>query len=134
MKNVCVHFCGIGVECCKAGVHLRQTFDDSTPGIGLRIPCIQDGKDSRMICEKLRLPSPEELAAEEQKIDALLERYEKVGPMVNELKARHRNDPDGWAGVEKCPVCGGKLHLAISGYNGHAKGLCETDGCISFME
>lgn len=34
----------------------------------------------------------------------------------------------------ECPVCKGRLHLSISGYNGHVHGRCETSGCVAWME
>lgn len=131
MKNICIHFSGIDAERCKAGVNLRKTFDDTTPGIGKRIPCIQDGRD-RYPCSGLHLPTAEDLANEESKIDALIASYEKVGTLVKTLKAEHRKDD--WIGCVECPVCGGQLHIVISNYNGHARGQCETIGCVNFME
>lgn len=131
-SNICIHFTGLGVECCKAGIHLRQQFDDSTPGIGLRIPCVQDGKESRLSCEKLRLPTPDEVAKDEAETNELIANYEKVGEMVKNLKEKHR--VTGWRGIVECPVCGGKLHLSISSHNGHASGCCETGFCIHFQE
>lgn len=37
-------------------------------------------------------------------------------------------------GTVKCPRCGGELGYAISTYNGHIHGQCNTTrGCLSWM-
>ena len=33
-----------------------------------------------------------------------------------------------------CPLCKRKLAYAVSARNGHMMALCETDGCLEWME
>lgn len=40
----------------------------------------------------------------------------------------------GEAEVVACPVCGGRLHLTQSAYNGHVHGKCSTPDCVNWME
>jgi len=36
--------------------------------------------------------------------------------------------------VIECPKCKGKLEMFQSSHNGHVRGQCETEGCLSWME
>ncbi|MCK9558338.1 MAG: hypothetical protein M0R50_09905 [Candidatus Cloacimonetes bacterium] len=68
----------------------------------------------------------------QSEIDKMIERMDKTDPLVNRIKAEHKKKD--WAGIEVCPICGGKLHLTHAAYNGHVSGSCETADCLNWME
>jgi hypothetical protein len=62
----------------------------------------------------------------------LLEKHRKAEEVVKAFRVKYK----GKGGHErvKCPICGGSLHLSIAAYNGHVWGVCETVGCLAWME
>lgn len=54
--------------------------------------------------------------------------------MAGIMPWREANKGKSHMEVVECPACKGKLHLSISGYNGHVHGQCETENCVSWME
>ncbi len=64
--------------------------------------------------------------------DQLVKRMKTTLPLIAKVKAEHEGKD--WQGTERCPACGGTLHLTHSSYNGHVWGRCETTDCLSWME
>jgi hypothetical protein len=84
------------------------------------------------VCPKFELHSTEELAAIEAEFKQGAERMRRLVPLISRIKREHKGE--SWSGVERCPECGGVLHLRLSGYNGHMMGQCETKDCHNWRE
>jgi hypothetical protein len=144
--GTCKHFNGsYHNKTCLAGVCYRDvTPDPDKPGSALREPCRtrmlfsnpneaqRKSFDGRGKCEKYAEPSKEEIAAYEAETEAAIARMMKATAVISEVKREHRGK--SWSGVKECPVCGGRLHMSHSGYNGHVHGKCETKDCIAWIE
>lgn len=130
----CIHYRsqsqGLGksdLETCEAGVRFAD--------LGRPWPCFLDKGKSRpdaAPCEKLRLPTAEEIEAHG------LWSKERMAKMVTVMTGimpwRKANKGKSKQEVIECPSCKGRLHLSIAAYNGHVHGHCETEGCASWME
>ena len=119
------------VTSCEAGVEYA-TFHATKFE---RRPCFLDqrgqSKPGAVTCQHLRRPTPEEIAAHAQWTKAHIDRLTTVMLGIADWRKRHR----GRAAAEtvECPACKGRLHLSIAG-NGHTRGRCETEGCVSWMQ
>ena len=121
--NRCVHFSGVQHKQCEAGVAYQ----------GGNLPCFRDGGDKRnWACNKVQFPTGEEVEAELDRKNAAMAKFAKAGPIIDKIKKEYKGQ--NWGGVEVCPVCNGRLHLAHAAYNGHVCGKCETAGCLGWME
>jgi hypothetical protein len=83
-------------------------------------------------CDKFEEPSEKDLAEHKAMIDESDRRMRLTLPIIKRIKTVFRGKD--WTGTEVCPVCGNKLHLRHSGYNGHMMGKCETQNCINWIE
>lgn len=109
MKKTCVHFTGIQNNRCKAGID----YDSFPRGT---LPCLGDqiGKAPKSPCSDLRLPTPEETAAEEAAWEAAFARTSKaVEAARNHAKARGLRKGNGGAGNVPCPVCNKRKGLIL---------------------
>ena len=139
-KGTCKHFNGMVNERCDADVRYYDvTPDPDGVGCWRRTPCHRDRHPNDAeefgqpgTCEKYEEPTPEEIAAYEAEIEASHQRMLKTLPVIRRIKEEHKGE--SWQGVEKCPVCDGKLHMSHAACNGHVHGRCETDGCVAWME
>lgn len=71
-----------------------------------------------------------------KKLQAMLE-------CICQIQEKHKVEPE-WEcptgknkdarGEMECPICQGKLHYTIAGYNGHIWGKCETEDCLQWMQ
>lgn len=116
--------------CCEAGVE----YSNFAGGFH-RQPCFLDkgkSKPDALPCERLRLPTSEEIAAHEQWLNARMDNMRTVMLGIRPWREKHKGRSHGE--VIECPACTGRLHLSIAAYNGHVHGRCETDGCVSWME
>ena len=130
----CIHYRAPSddVTTCEAGVK----FDDMH-GVKFALrPCFlnKDGssKPDAMPCEYLRRPTPEEIADHEKWIEGRMARMGTVMKAIRPWRDAHKRQSA--CEVVECPICKGRLHLSISGYNGHIHGGCETPDCVSWME
>lgn len=131
----CIHYqyspggpSGTPSKTCKAGVEYEQFK-------GVQKPCfLTDGKsrEGAAHCDKLRLPTPEEMAAREAWSKARTTRLFTVLNGIADWRKQHKGKSH--AEVVECPACKGRLHLSIAAYNGHVHGQCETGGCVAWME
>lgn len=145
-KDTCKHFrSSFHNDTCACGVVYKDVVPnwDQTTGRALRFPCRTkaDPKDTpsqlehfnnRGKCDKLELPTKEELEQNEKEIQKAINEFKTVLPIVAEVKKKHKGK--SWKGVEVCPVCKGSLHLTHAAINGHVWGKCETEGCLAWME
>jgi len=127
----CKHFNGVSNEKCEAGVCYKELAGEPTAGYVMRLPCLPDTPKA-VTCIKREEPTPEEIAASEAKIKEASERFMLALPIIKDMKQKYRKQSA--EEVRECPVCKGKLHLAISAYNGHVWGKCETENCLAWME
>lgn len=137
---------------CLAGVEYRSVVPDPDDNLGIafRYPCTDMarlyGKRSgapmsetqaanyarRGTCPEFEEPTNEEIAAYEKRIEERHTRFMLALPVIDRIKKEHKGA--AWQSVEKCPACGGKLHMSHAASNGHVWGQCETEGCLSWME
>ena len=93
--------------------------------------------ESKPTCPDFTDPTDEQIEADRKALDAVIERMEKLTPVIRKFKDANRLPGGTWRGnktKETCPCCGKGLHMHISSYNGHVMGQCETEGCVSWME
>lgn len=125
--GTCVHFNGIQNEACKAGIAY-----DSFPKPGL--PCMKDFCKGQ-VCDNLRFPTPEEVAAAEAARETSYKRFELAYAAVREdAKKRGLRKGNGGAGNATCPNCQGTLSYSVASYNGHVHCRCSTEGCVWWMQ
>lgn len=133
-SGTCIHFRGTQHDQCAAGVNLRKLVGGETLGWATRLPCLRvfDAKNGeRVTCDQFRAPTKEELDAFEKKFQAHSLNATRAAAAIIE----HANGKRGVSGKFPCPVCtSGTLHYAISGYNGHKRAKCTTEGCVNFIE
>jgi hypothetical protein len=94
------------------------------------MPCFKE-KNSAIVCDKYRDPTDKELEDHERSWEDAKKRLFTVFPLVSKLKKENKK---GGSGVEECPVCKKGISWQISGYNGHIRMNCQTEGCINFIE
>jgi hypothetical protein len=139
----CKHFNGIMNKCCRAGVSYRDvTPEPDAPGYALRKPCWTKPFGSTPIqlaefakrgtCEKYEEPTADDLREHDRVVNQIVAQAMKADAVIGKVKHEHAGN--NWAGVETCPVCGGKLHMSHAAYNGHTAGKCETADCLNWME
>lgn len=145
-KGICKHFIGHGMPThCAAGVCYQDvTHNPEAIGSAFRVPCrlpsswtnpvYRDmaSESTQGVCEKREFPTDEEVAESERQMAEFMRRVTLVDPVIGKLKKEHKGK--SFQGEIECPACKGVLHVRISGYNGHAKVNCETEGCVSFIE
>jgi hypothetical protein len=151
-KATCKHYTGdFHNTSCAAGVCYASVTSGKPeePGSAYRKPCVnwevwnkihatnfsesqRAEWNRRGTCDKFELPTQSEIDA----FDAEMEAHFKKTVIVNDFiqPMRDKNKGQGYRETATCPVCKGKLHVSISGYNGHARVLCETDGCVKWIE
>ena len=123
----CIHFNGIGNECCTAGVNYKELCGNA-PSYGALIPCLGNKLIRQgiipAVCVKIQMPT---------EVDIAEERMRKVGPLIARMKEEYKKK-SGCRSFH-CPACDvGTLTIAIAGSNGHTQGRCSTRGCVSWIE
>ena len=146
----CRHFTGMKDDVCKAGVRYADVQKDHDPIRYVHrkservpythtrsFPCLGKYNLGGAVCDKLSLPTPEEVAAEEAEWERLFERTKACrAAIVAHLGGPWKRGMAGSAGAIDCPACGaaGALRFTRSGYNGHVHAACTTADCVSWME
>lgn len=151
-KFTCKHFCGSAAARmrghegkCLAGVDIASvTPDPEEPGSAFREPCrLPEGWSSpafrekaaqatRGTCPQFTLPTDEEIADYEAKVQECIRKSMLAEPLREEMRKKYRHT--GFGGTVVCPVCEGTLHMTVSSYNGHTSGKCETADCLNWIE
>lgn len=143
----CKHFAGIDftdpTKQCEAGVLMKdvtviQPFKYRYGGggtvytSGYSQPCFSDSDPFGVCeCKHQRFPTAEEVAAEEAKMDKLLNRTFVARDAIVKATGGKR----GVSGKIACPVCNtGELAYSVAGINGHIWAKCSTEDCVSWME
>ncbi len=149
--HVCRHFTNgadaLNNTCCLAGIKYDDaTANPSKPGSAYRMACHAPNEEHGLkvlaetgpagTCEKFSELTEDEIRQRDIDSDAAFSeatrRMALVGPIISAMKKKYKGR--SIKGVKTCPVCGGKLHMSHSVYNGHVWGKCETEGCLSWME
>lgn len=134
----CKHYCGTvrnGGKCSK-GIHLRTHVGGADFGWITRLPCQPSLRKKHELplivpCEHYEPPAKEEYEQEQRELQAMIDRMDKLHPVLDQIKRRNKR---GTNGTEGCPLCGGTLHWMIAAYNGHIRASCQTKDCVSLME
>jgi len=53
---------------------------------------------------------------------------------VSAIKENHGKPESDVIDSMECPKCGGVLQYGVSSYNGHTRGKCDTENCLTWME
>ncbi|MGH1441824.1 MAG: hypothetical protein ACRBBR_17050 [Cellvibrionaceae bacterium] len=130
----CRHFrTPLQFNTCQAGIEYKTVRFQIAGKRVASAPCIDghklDSPGNR--CPKWSRPTRAE-AEQEARLSK-----ESLDRMVMALKATsewRKKPPIGKAETVKCPACNGRLHLNQAASNGHVSGICETDGCLNWME
>lgn len=110
---------------CSAGV----AYQEIAQLIPLRnLPCTKE--DSPFHCEKCDRPTAAEVEREDQEIELRITQIVQALKLVREQVGAER----GVAGKVPCPVCAGDLHYTVAKSNGHIWGMCNTVGCLSWVQ
>lgn len=128
MPASCKHFTGVQHDACAAGVVYDAVRDDSPehPTFKLRLPCF----NCDIPCASRVFPTPEEVAAEEARWAAAMERVATARAAIVTRHGKAR----GLAGDLSCPNCAdGTLRYSIAG-NGHIHAACSTPDCCARLE
>lgn len=133
----CVHFNGTMNECCNAGVSYKSVRKEGEPQGQYQhrasLPCLDKYNLHGATCDKRKLPTPDEVAADAKQAAESFERAMTARKAIVEHAGPHQNGV-GKSGVIECPNCKGQLHYSRAGRNGHVMAKCETDGCVVWME
>jgi hypothetical protein len=125
----CVHFDGLMHDECKAGVKYETVKQRSTEPSGrLAIPCIK--RDCLTNCALAQYPTQQEAEAHEREQTSYIAHMLTAREGIVEQTGGKR----GVSGTVTCPKCLGVLRYAVARSNGHVRALCETEGCLSWME
>jgi hypothetical protein len=120
LARKCIHFNGVMEKVCKAGIK----YEDVRIGKPYKFPCLKQGGECKC-AEFLTDDQAKEKAAEIEGNGI------KTLTAIFAIKAHHEKTKSQ-NGVVPCQ-CGGKLHYAVSSFNGHIRAKCDSCG-ISFME
>ena len=144
--NYCQHYepkHGIGNDAnwCNAGcdinaLRIKPTQEEQARGI-FGQPCIKGHllPDATAVCPSWIRRTREMGEARADGIEKFWKNMQVVGPVVSEWrKGWSKKNRVGKAEVIECPACKGKLHLSQAAVNGHVHVLCETAGCVSWIE
>jgi hypothetical protein len=118
-------------DTCAKGIDVRAHVGGPALSWGIRKPCSGHNKEA-VPCALYEKHTPAEVADHEREMRRAIERIHLLGPLLSKIKTVH--DGMNWSGVEECPACKGRLHMAHVGFNGHTHGKCETEGCLAWME
>lgn len=133
----CVHYQAAAEhKTCKVGVAYDQFKGQGVDGF----PCFAKAGEAHPAaakCSQCKMPTEEELAAEEATFAA---RFEKMAlarkAIVQHLGGSWKKGTPSAGGAIDCPVCKTEKSLRFnrSGYNGHIHASCCTPGCVCWVE
>ncbi len=98
--NWCIHFRGLRHQTCEAGVDWRALVGGPDFGIARRAPCLQDN-NSEVACAHCRYPTPEEVQAHEDAMEAHMERLREDAALIGAMHAGQT----GTSVVYVCELC-----------------------------
>lgn len=122
-------------------VHYRAPTNEGTCEAGVRYDsmshpraCFLTNGESRpgaAVCDKLRRPTPDEIAAHNEWARKRTENLFKAIAGTGDWRGLHKGQSA--SEVVTCPVCKGRLQVSIA-RNGHMSGYCATPNCVSWIE
>ena len=132
----CVHFRSMAHHnTCEANIDYTALNGGSEYRRMHRLPCFirsGDKPGQRVSCEHFKSPTAEEIALHKQWDEDRGKLLKTALVGITPWRVQHQGRSH--AEIVKCPVCRGNLHLSIAAHNGHVRGRCETDGCVSWTE
>lgn len=140
-RNYCVHYKPdpgkIGCDSCALKLdsqrRMREARAQNEPNM---TPCIGGHKTPNVLtlCQSWERRSLESAEQYADNIERAMNRMTVVMPVI--AKWRTWTDKNRVAKQEiiECPSCKGRLYLSQSSYNGHVRGRCETENCVSWIE
>ena len=136
-KEMCKFYNGLMNDSCEKNIKYESFAKGERFGIFKRIPCFEkNGFDD---CQLREFYSEEETKQHDEEVE---KRMVAMVFAIAKIKDENNvdiewecptNKNDSKRGIIECPMCKGKLHYSISGFNGHIWGKCETEGCLSWM-
>lgn len=112
LSSSCIHFTGRQYKTCKAGVDY-----DTVSTKPLCLPCISKGGH----CDKLHLPSKEEVSEQIKAIDAMTDKAINAHSNIK----KHFSKTKERSGKLPC-TCGGTVTYHIANGNDHIRAACDT--------
>lgn len=139
-RNYCTHYApqpgSFKADYCALGCGASKRMQDArAAGEPNMTPCIGGHTTPNVLklCPKWERRSLEHAEKRADAIAEMMNRMALVMPVVD--KWRIKPKPKAYRAEDiQCPVCGGRLHLGQSDYNGHVHGTCETPDCVWWME
>lgn len=140
--NSCRYFNGFGRnKTCDAGCNYLEMCGGVHDGLAIRLPCSGHFANAEtrakhpdlvpVECPKFEKKTTEDIKAERDLIDQLIEQMRISQPWISEKKKTAKRDV---VHEDECPVCKGRIQFRISSYNQHMHAKCATNDCINFME
>lgn len=119
---------------CRAGVDPVYSFCGGDRfGWVRKVPCVRPN-ETDVVCPAADYPTQEEAQAKAAEFEAYVDRFLTIiGKVRPAIDAEHKAS-GAWSGALDCPQCNKPLHWSKSRYNGHVRGACETEECVSWME
>lgn len=134
----CIHYrpSSDTVTTCEAGVEFSTLHGTKFETRPCFLTKTEDSKPLAAPCDKLRRPTPEEIAAHDAWSKVRQEGLFKAFAAIAEWRDDHRKRKAAGSTVVDCPACGAakSLHVVIAARNGHTSGKCKTDGCVGWIE
>lgn len=140
-QNYCAHYepkpginkgdwCALG---CDSSKRMKDAHGAGEPRMS---PCIGGHTTPNVLklCPKWERRSMEHSIKRADAIEAAIERFTVVMPVVAKWRTWSDRNRVWKQEVIECPKCKGRLHLSQAAYNGHVHGHCETNGCVSWIE
>ena len=130
--DVCINYNGTVNKKCIAGVFYGDVASKKVT-FGT-LPCFaKNGICGN--CTEYRLPSEQEIAAQEQEIESYMNAIRTVRPKIKEHIKERGMEGRNVSGFIQCPLCkDGKVTYSCAGaYNGHISAKC-SNGCVNWIE
>lgn len=136
-KGRCKFYNGLMNDFCDKNIRYESFTNGERFGILQNIPCFE--KNNVNNCQLREFYSEKEI---KQHDEIIKKRMAAMTTAIAIIKDENNvdiewecptNKNDSKHGIIECPMCKGKLHYSISGFNGHIWGKCETEGCLSWM-
>lgn len=138
-RNYCQHYKrGKGADMvCAAGMNRANIQKVPSGDRGIKWgPCIEGHTLANPTghCPKWIRRTQEEGEKYANEVEMSIKQMETVAPLVAKWRTWTESNRVDKQEVVECPVCKCKLALSQSAHNGHVWCVCETSGCVNWME